>query len=458
SDSYQIGQFSQNQLQIQDTGGIDRLDFVDFNGNVSTSPTLSLSLSSGNTGLARQGTSLAIDINKDGVVRATDDIVISDFFGASATVEGVGFIETVGNLAGSEILTANLPEATAEPTAPTPTAPTPTAPTPTAPTPTAPTPAAPTPAAPTPVALPPLPPTPTPTPVTTPTPATTPTPVFTPAPAQTIALPIALTFTNRPAPSELPQILGTSGNDAIVGSEANNILYGNQGNDTVGGNGGDDILFGGKGDDGVFGDAGNDLLFGNLGNDTLVGGDGADTALGGKADDLIFGGAGNDVLAGELGNNTLLGDEGSDTLYGGENNDVLFGGSGNDFLYSTKGNDIFVGVDYTAANPGLGEVDTLIGAEGNDTFLLGDATKFYYNDGNDTGTGAGDYALIVGFNPTEDILQLQGAPSTYQLGESPAGLPAGTAIFKKTSGSDELIAIVQSVSFLAIDSNSLRFV
>jgi hypothetical protein len=44
------------------------------------------------------------------------------------------------------------------------------------------------------------------------------------------------------------------------------------------------------------------------------------------------------------------------------------------------------------------------------------------------------------------------------LGDSPAGLPAGTAIFKKTSGAEELIAIVQSVSFLAIDSNSLRFV
>ncbi len=118
----------------------------------------------------------------------------------------------------------------------------------------------------------------------------------------------------------------------------------------------------------------------------------------------------------------------------------------------------FVGVDYIAANPGRGEIDTLIGAEGKDTFLLGDATKFYYNDGVDTGTGAGDYALIVGFNPSEDILQLQGAPSTYQLGASPAGLPAGTAIFKKTAGSDELIAIVQSVSFLAIDSTSLRFV
>lgn len=90
--------------------------------------------------------------------------------------------------------------------------------------------------------------------------------------------------------------------------------------------------------------------------------------------------------------------------------------------------------------------------------MLGDATKFYYNDGNDSITGAGDYALIVGFNPIEDILQLQGAPSTYVLGASPAGLPVGNALFKKTAGSDELIAIVQPVSGFGLDSSSLRFV
>ncbi|MEZ2239717.1 hypothetical protein [Microcoleus sp.] len=51
-------------------------------------------MSSGNIGLTRQGTSLLIDINKDGIARATDDIVISDFFGASPSLAGAGFIET----------------------------------------------------------------------------------------------------------------------------------------------------------------------------------------------------------------------------------------------------------------------------------------------------------------------------------------------------------------------------
>ena len=136
----------------------------------------------------------------------------------------------------------------------------------------------------------------------------------------------------------------------------------------------------------------------------------------------------------------------------------MFGGNGSDFLFGKEGNDALIGFDGTAANPGLGEIDTLIGAEGNDTFLLGNATKFYYNDGVDTATGAGDYALIVGFNPIEDIIQLQGAPSTYVFGGSPAGLPVGNAIFKKTAGADELIAIVQAVSTFGPDSTSLRFV
>ncbi len=128
------------------------------------------------------------------------------------------------------------------------------------------------------------------------------------------------------------------------------------------------------------------------------------------------------------------------------------------FLYSKEGNDILVGVDYTGANPGCGEVNTLIGAEGNDMFLLGNATDLYYKDGNDTGTGADDYALIVGYDPSNDIIQLQSAPSTYLLGTSPAGLPEGAAIFKKTVAANELIARAQSVSPLSLDGSSLRFV
>lgn len=75
-----------------------------------------------------------------------------------------------------------------------------------------------------------------------------------------------------------------------------------------------------------------------------------------------------------------------------------------------------------------------------------------------TSTGAGDYALIVGYDPSNDIIQLQSAPSTYLLGTSGAGSPEGAAIFKKSVAANELIARAQSVSPLSLDGSSLRFV
>ncbi len=43
-----------------------------------------------------------IDLNKDGVVSAINDLAILDFFGSTGI--GAGFIETVGNLSGNDIL------------------------------------------------------------------------------------------------------------------------------------------------------------------------------------------------------------------------------------------------------------------------------------------------------------------------------------------------------------------
>ncbi|HEY9819691.1 MAG TPA: M10 family metallopeptidase C-terminal domain-containing protein [Candidatus Sericytochromatia bacterium] len=80
--------------QIQDTGGTDILNF--------TGITLSLAApSAGLAGFQRDDTTLMIDLNKDGVVNATNDLAILDFFGSTGT--GTGFIETVGNLSGISI-------------------------------------------------------------------------------------------------------------------------------------------------------------------------------------------------------------------------------------------------------------------------------------------------------------------------------------------------------------------
>ncbi|MBD2585313.1 putative Ig domain-containing protein, partial [Planktothricoides raciborskii] len=71
-------------------------------------------LAAGIAGLGRMGTSLVIDTNKDGWANQWSDVVITNFFDAAGTGAGSGFIETVGNLSGEEILAAELPEVTFE--------------------------------------------------------------------------------------------------------------------------------------------------------------------------------------------------------------------------------------------------------------------------------------------------------------------------------------------------------
>ena len=101
---------------------------------------------------------------------------------------------------------------------------------------------------------------------------------------------------------------------------------------------------------------------------------------------------------------------------------VLTGGIGNDSLIGGKGEDILTGVDPSVLSPGLGEMDTLTGGAGKDRFILGDAAKFYYNDGLNASAGTGDYAKIVDFDSKQDVIQLRGAASNYVLGSSPVGL------------------------------------
>jgi Ca2+-binding RTX toxin-like protein len=94
-DTYVLNAQTAAGSQIQDTGGTDILNFTDI--------TLSLAApSAGLAGLQLDGTTLMIDLNKDGVVNATNDLAILDFFGSTGT--GTGFIETVGNLSGISIL------------------------------------------------------------------------------------------------------------------------------------------------------------------------------------------------------------------------------------------------------------------------------------------------------------------------------------------------------------------
>jgi serralysin len=121
------------------------------------------------------------------------------------------------------------------------------------------------------------------------------------------------------------------------------------------------------------------------------------------------------------------------------------------------GGDAFVGG--TSERSGQGTIDTLTGSAASDTFILGDRATVYYNDGRDNTLGQSDYALINNFDPaTRDVIQLQGNADDYTLGTAPEGLPAGEAIFLKTPGQDELIAVVQNASNLSLNSASFSYV
>uniref|UniRef100_A0ACD5GVE5 S8 family serine peptidase n=1 Tax=Desertifilum tharense IPPAS B-1220 TaxID=1781255 RepID=A0ACD5GVE5_9CYAN len=299
--------------KILDAGGSDRITLPE---------PVSLELASGKLGLGRSGTSLIVDLNKNGVVEVDTDLEIQNFF-ASATgnTAGTGFIEEVGGLTGQSILNS--------------------------------------------IAAPPTP-TPTPAPTPRPTPVL---PTPTPAPAPT------------PTPTPPSSALPTPGNDLLVladGGQAiqalagNDTVIGGAGSDTINGNQGDDSILGGDGNDLLYGGKNHDTLRGNQGNDTLFGNRGADVLDGGKGDDLLFGGKGNDVLIGGEGNDTLSGDLGQDLLIGGSGADLFIlrtGTAATDAALADFIQDFEVGIDRIGLTGGITAANLTFNVAGGNTVI-----------------------------------------------------------------------------------------
>ena len=269
-----------------------------------------------------------------------------------------------------------------------------------------------------------------------------------------------------------------AGNDNVNGGDGDDTIGGGEGNDTINGNGGNDSLTGWMGNDVISGGIGSDILQGGDGLDTLNGGDNADTLKGGNDADELNGDGGDDFLQGQDGNDILNGGDGNDTAGGGAGQDVIDGGTGNDSLTGWTGNDSLTGgtgndilqggddndtlqgaaLDFANPTPGNGEIDTLIGGAGADRFIVGSqfgdfmpSIGVYYDD-----TGNNDYALIKTFNGAEgDKIVLYNQSSDYTLQENVGGLPAGTAIY---SGASELIAVVDGVTGMDLNSNEFSFV
>ena len=308
------------------------------------------------------------------------------------------------------------------------------------------------------------------------------------------------------------------GNDSIIGGEGNDLLLGESGNDTIRGGNGNDIggnqgLVGGEGNDLLLGEGGNDNLFGEVGNDTLDGGEGNDRLFPGAGIDSVIGGAGSDqgnfdysaettdltvdysdfnngtisdgstieeveqvvfisgsgndtidisattvnstVRSGD-GNDSIIGGEGNDLLLGESGNDTIRGGNGNDTLDGGVDSDILIGVNPNSSNPGFNEIDRFQGGAGSDKFILGDATWIAYDDRNSATEGTSDYGLILDFTSGEDVIQLQAPRTNYSLEE----IDTNTRLFinKPTGEPDELIAIIQGVTGLNLDSDDFEYI
>lgn len=269
------------------------------------------------------------------------------------------------------------------------------------------------------------------------------------------------------------QISGNAGNDTLRGDDGLDVIFGGDGNDLVSGGRGKDRIVGENGNDQIDGEDGNDIIDSGADDDSVSGGLGNDRIFGGSGADSLFGNSGNDNLNGHIGVDLLNGGDGNDFLFGGLENDnlngeagrdTLEGGAGNDALDGGAGNDRLIGISLlnSPSEFSASEVDTLTGGLGSDTFVLGDATRVYYDDDAPLTTGESNYALITDFNSSQDFIQLKGSADLYSLDFFTSILGTINAAINYDPGviaRSEVIGIVQGVSLeLSITGPSFTFV
>lgn len=114
---------------------------------------------------------------------------------------------------------------------------------------------------------------------------------------------------------------------------------------------------------------------------------------------LLNGGYSDDIILGSDASEKLKGKHGQDQLVGAQGNDTLLGHDGDDVLNGTN-----------SQSRGYGERDVMLGGEGRDRFILADEQGVFYSQ-----NGREEQAIIRNFVEGEDIIQLQGDPSSYQM-------------------------------------------
>lgn len=138
-------------------------------------------------------------------------------------------------------------------------------------------------------------------------------------------------------------------------------------------------------------------------------------------------------------------------------------------IWSRHGSDRLMGFDPGADLVGKRKIDTFLGdfvdeqfnpipgalnagKSWSDRFILGDWQKPYYVEDDET-LGLKQSALILDFNPNEDVIQLHGDRQDYEL----VNISLGTAIFWREKKGYDLIGVVGGVSDLSLKGDYFEF-
>ncbi|AFZ24138.1 Beta-propeller repeat protein [Cylindrospermum stagnale PCC 7417] len=138
-------------------------------------------------------------------------------------------------------------------------------------------------------------------------------------------------------------------------------------------------------------------------------------------------------------------------------------------IWGRHGSDSLIGFDPGADLVGKRRIDTFVGdfideklslpsgalntgKSWSDRFILGDWRKPFYVEDDQT-LGLNQSALILDFNPTEDVIQLHGNRQDYEL----VNISLGTAIFWREKKGYDLIGVVGGVSDLSLKGDYFEF-
>ena len=117
------------------------------------------------------------------------------------------------------------------------------------------------------------------------------------------------------------------------------------------------------------------------------------------------------------------------------NSDLAAGFYPGQIIWGRTGNDTLLSFQPNQPDPGDVQIDLFIGdvaiddplfRQWNDTFVLGDFTQGYYDNGVPANFGLTDFGFIADFNPQLDSIELYGSANDYQV----LDVGIGSAIFQ----------------------------